>query len=99
MNKDEKARTQQGPNTSPKVEAKENLFTTDEKAQYEVFKNGNLPRDTIQRWIENDLGAIISFAHGILKDERVKKTLVDAYYERYTALHANAKDNEPVQNK
>lgn len=70
----------------------ENFFTTEEKAQYEVFKNGNLPRETIKKWIENDLGAIISFAHGCLRDEIILKALVDTYYDRYTKLHASAKE-------
>lgn len=79
-------------NNGTKSQAKESLFTTDEKAQYQVFKNGELPKETIAEWIRNDLQAIMSFVHGMLKDEYVFGVLVNAYYERYKALHQLEKD-------
>lgn len=73
---------------------KEAFITTEEKAQYEVFKNGNLPRETIEKWIRNDLSAVLSFIHGVLNDKEIFDLLVDKYYEKYTRLHANAKEND-----
>lgn len=60
---------------------------TDEKAQYEVFRNGSIPRETIAEWVANDLKAILSFVSGVLKDERIREPLIDAFYERYKKLH------------
>lgn len=84
-------------NTSPTVGHKNPTDGTpilkgiEEKAQYEVFKNGGLPQDTIDKWIKNDLSAIQSFVHGILTDESIFRALSDAYYARYRALH-NSKE-------
>lgn len=62
--------------------------STDEKAQYEVFRNGELPRDQIAEWINNDLKATLSFISGALNDSEINNALVDAYYNRYKKLHA-----------
>lgn len=64
------------------------IVGTDEKAQYEVFRNGDLPRETIKEWIGNDLKAILSFVSGVLRDPEIMEPLVDAYYARYKKLHA-----------
>lgn len=64
------------------------LVGTDEKAQYEVFRKGDIPRDTIKEWIGNDLKAILSFVSGVLRDETIMEPLVDAFYEKYKKLHA-----------
>lgn len=78
---------------------RERFITSEEKAQYEVFKNGNLPKETIEKWIRNDLQAIMSFVHGCLKDERIFAALVDSYYSRYKSLHENpAEDAQEVSN-
>lgn len=86
---------------SPKVATKNkpdnghSIFTTAEKAQYEVFKNGGLPKETIEKWIRQDLNAIQSFVHGILNDPEIFPAVVDLYYKKYQALHTNDKDHEP----
>lgn len=72
----------------------QNLVTTEEKAQYEVFRNGDLPRETISGWITNDLKAIMSFVHGCLNDPQIREPLIDAYYARYKKLHAAKKKEE-----
>lgn len=86
MEKNEKI-TSEKTNAKVKEQRPDNMFTTDEKAQYEVFKNGNIPRETLANWIENDLRAILSFVHGCLNDKVIKEALIDAYYMRYKALH------------
>lgn len=79
---------------SPAVDGqRERFITTEEKAQYEVFRNGELPRETIATWIKNDLTATASFIHGCLRDEMIFEALVDAYFKRYKNLHAK-KDDE-----
>lgn len=75
--------------------SRERFVTTDEKAQFEVFANGNLPRETIARWIKNDLSAVLSFVHGVLRDEKIFNALVDAYFERYKVMHEEKKDDKP----
>lgn len=80
---------------SPKVETKGSsipFLTTAEKAQYEVFQNGALPRDTIEKWIRNDLTAVMSFVHGILNDPDIFPAVVDLYFKKYQALHGNLVD-------
>lgn len=79
-----------GAKTTPQKGQRESFFTTEEKAQYEVFRNGNLPRETIEKWIRNDLSAVLSFVHGILNDEEIFTVLVDKYYEKYKKLHENS---------
>lgn len=74
--------------------SRERFITTDEKAQYEVFANGDLPKDTISKWIRNDLSACLSFIHGVLRDEKIFNALVDAYYDRYKMLHDSQKDGK-----
>lgn len=82
-------------NISPKVETKGNeipFLTTAEKAQYEVFNNGGLPKETIEKWIRNDLTAVLSFVHGILNDPDIFPAVVDLYFKKYQALHGNMVD-------
>lgn len=74
-------------NSSSKVGTKVKGWTTEEKAQYEVYKNGDLSRATIADWIRNDLQSIASFIHGTLTDETIFNATVDAYYARYKKLH------------
>lgn len=74
-------------NNSAKVGTQVNGWSTEEKAQYEVFKNGSLSRETIDKWIRNDLGAIASFVHGVMTDDKIFEALSLAYYERYKKLH------------
>lgn len=76
------------------VSQTEAFITTEEKAQYEVFTNGNLPRETIEKWIRNDLSAIQSFVHGCLNDKTVFEAVVDAYYNRYKKLHGPIANEE-----
>lgn len=70
------------------------LFTTEEKAQYEIFRNGTLPKETIAKWIKNDLSAINSLVHACLNDEGVFNALVEAYYNRYLELHSKHNTND-----
>lgn len=77
-------------NSSTKTLPKEQrIETTDERAQYEVFRNGDLPRETIEKWIEADLRAIMSLVSGMLNDPEIRGPVVDAYYSRYKKLHTN----------
>lgn len=78
---------------------KESFITTEEKAQYEVFKNGNLPRETIERWLRNDMSAILSFVHGMMNDEDIWPGVVDKYYEKYKKLHLNGSEDAKANNK
>lgn len=91
--------TNEKENTSPKVKTEKPYFTTEEKAQYEVFRNGSLPKETIEKWIRNDLNAVLSFVHGCLSDAAIFDALAGAYYERYKNLHAEKidKDHEPTR--
>lgn len=75
------------------VNAEEKIFTTAEKAQYELFARGDLSKEVIAKWIENDLRAIASFIHSCLKDERIKDALIDRHYEIYKELHVIKKDD------
>lgn len=70
------------------------FFTAEEKAQFEVFRNGKLDRETIGRWVRNDLTAIMSFVHGTLKDDTIFNALVDAYFFRYQKLHETKLEND-----
>lgn len=65
----------------------ESFVTTAEKAQYEVFTRGTLPRETIEKWIVNDMRSAQSLIHGILSDEECLKVIVDHYYKVYKGLH------------
>lgn len=67
-------------------------WSTEAKAQYEVYRNGNLSRDTIAQWIRNDLSAVISFSHGCLDDKLIFDALVNAFYARYEKLHGEKHD-------
>lgn len=78
-----------------KVKAGSEFNTTEEKAQYEVFRNGGLPRDTIAKWISNDLKSVISLVSGCLNDKDVFEAIVDAYYKKYRSLH----EGEPEPKK
>lgn len=85
---------------SPAVDGqRERFITTEEKAQYEVFTNGDLPKETIAKWIKNDLSAAASFIHGCLRDPMIFDALVEVYYKRYKNLHvkeqSNGMDNKP----
>lgn len=82
-------------NDGPKVSGQDERFiTAAEKAQYEVFANGNLPRETIHKWIGNDLRAIQSFVHGVLNEPTIMEAVVNAYYDRYKKMHnENQKEN------
>lgn len=81
-----------GAKVSPKTAGE--LFTTAEKAQYEVFKNGTLPRETIQKWVTADLRAIQSLVYGILNDEVLKEAVAEHYYKIYQKLHPNETDSK-----
>lgn len=72
---------------------KERFVTAEEKAQYEVFANGTISREQIGNMIDNDLRAVISFAHGMLRDKEVHDAVVDVYFKRYQALHLSKKEN------
>lgn len=63
------------------------ISSTVEKAQFEVFTNGSLPRETLEKWIRNDLSAVASFADACLKEPEIMKAVVDVYYNRYVKLH------------
>lgn len=80
-------------NVSPKVGSeRESFLTTEEKAQYEVFKNGKLPRETIEQWIKNDFNTIRSFIHGCMSDPVIFQKIVDVFFERYQKLHEAEKE-------
>lgn len=84
-----------GAENSAEVRESEKLgFTTEEKAQYEVFRNGNLPRETVHEWVNNDLKAIMSFVSGVLRDPDLNDALVDAFYLKYKKLHAPNKTDQ-----
>lgn len=85
-------------NNGAKNTPKNQPIGTDEKAQYEVFRNGNLPRETIREWIGNDLKSIQSFVHGCLNDPDIFDAIVDAYYKRYSQLHEQKNvESNPTQ--
>lgn len=73
---------------------KDRIVTSAEKAQYEVFANGTISKERIGEMIDNDLKAVLSFAHGLLRDKEIHDALVDAYYKRYLGLHQNSKKDE-----
>lgn len=77
----------------------ERPVTAHEKAQYEVFANGDISKERIGEMIDNDLKAIMSFAHGMLHDKELRVAVVDIYYKRYKALHDNNKANASVPDK
>lgn len=70
-------------------------LVTDERAQYEVFRNGELPRETLAKWLRNDLQSVSSLVNGCLQEPTVFEALVDAYYKKYQALHT--KKTEDVE--
>lgn len=74
-------------NNGSKVGPQVKGWSTEEKAQYEVYRNGNLSRETIAGWIKNDLSAVSSFVHGCISDKTIFDALVDAFYARYKKLH------------
>lgn len=86
---------EQEKNLSKKDSTKgESIITTAEKAQYEVFSNGTIPREKIEKWIKNDLRSVASLVHGILSDEALMVKVVDHYYSAYQRLHLKDKENE-----
>lgn len=89
MEKDEKAIN--GKETKAE---KRGTFTTEEKAQYEVFANGNLPRETLDKWIRNDINSAMSLLHASLTDETIFKALGDAFEARYRKLHEQKVDDD-----
>lgn len=86
-------------NNSAKVGPQVSGWSTEEKAQFEVYRNGSLSRDTIAKWIRNDLGAIASFVHGVMTDEKIFGVLTDAYFERYKKLHEEKSNGKEVKNE
>lgn len=83
-----------------KTGAQKFIPTAEEKAQYEVFKNGSLSRNQIADWLRSDLEAVASFAHVVRTDVSVFERLVDALYDRYEKLHTkiNKEDGKEVAN-
>lgn len=79
-------------NSSATVSA-EKFITTEEKAQYEIFRNGSLPRETIEKWIRADIAAIRSLLDGIWRDEKIFGAIVDQYYARYQELHTKPQED------
>lgn len=67
--------------------------TTEEKAQYEVFKNGELPRATLDKWIRTDLESAMSVLHAIRHDDTIFKAVGDAFEARYRKLHSKQNEN------
>lgn len=59
----------------------------DETAQFEVFRNGNIPKERLREYIVNDVKAIMSFCHAVINDPDVLGSLTDGFYKRYEALH------------
>lgn len=74
--------------------ASENIVGSAERAQYEVFRNGSLPRETIDKWVRNDLTAIMSFCHTVMHSPDVWNALVDALYAKYQSLHTKEENND-----
>lgn len=68
-------------------------LSTEEAAQYEVFKNGSISRETVDKWVRNDLTAIMSFLQVAWSDELVFRSIADAFYARYEKLHAKIKED------
>lgn len=75
-------------NDGAKVGAKkaEAFVTTEAKAQYEMFRNGTLPRETVEQWLRTDFDAIMSLVHSIKHDPDVWDALVEAMYKKYKKL-------------
>ena len=66
--------------------------TTEEKAQYQVFARGDLPKDQLREWINNDLRAVMSCISTLLTDKEDNSSLVDAFYARYQKLHPKTEE-------
>lgn len=79
------------------IKEKENAgpeASTEERAQFAVFRDGTLSREVIGSWIKKDLQAIASFVHGTMSDPEIFNAVVEAYYQRYLKLHANKQKND-----
>lgn len=64
-----------------------------EGVDYAVFKNANISRDELQKWIARDItGAYMTLAE-ILRNQEVLDAITEVYWKRYQAFHA-AKDKE-----
>lgn len=73
-----------------KARAESDTFaTTKEKAQYEIFRNGSLPRETIASWIRNDLTSILSLVSSLRSEKELFDALVDSMFIKYRSLHLN----------
>lgn len=79
-------------NNGATAETQRRLTSTAEKAQYEVFRNGKVPRERIAEWLERDLDSIRSLVYELRFNADLKEALVDVYYARYQELTSAAKD-------
>lgn len=71
---------------------KQSVFTTAEKAQYEVFRNGSITKAQLEEWLRNDIKSIRAFCYTVEHDPRIWEVFVDVHYERYQALHQNGQE-------
>lgn len=87
-------------NNGSKVVAQNGPVGIEESAQYEVFRNQDLSRDTVDQWCGNDLESIRALVQIIMDDPIVRGALVDAMYARYKKyvdfVNSNGHDKEAV---
>lgn len=79
-------------NNGPETPSENGPVGLKENADFEVFRNGELPKETIAKWLANDLKAVLSLVSGILKDAELNSLIVDYYYGQYKKMHE--KDGE-----
>lgn len=86
MKKDEKT-------ISPAVANENGPVTSDEKAQYEVFRNGKIDRETIAKWTRADIQSANALLSACWREESVFQALVDSLFAKYQALHQQPSDD------
>lgn len=69
----------------------------DQKAQYQVFKDGKITREQIGEWLQKDIQGIYVLLSEILGTPEILDVLVGVFYKRYTDIH-RAPVDEPLVN-
>lgn len=62
-------------------------FSTSEKVDFTVFKDGTLSRETIRSWLSTDIRGVYMILAEVLAAEEVLDALTDVFYKRYKKLH------------
>jgi len=57
------------------------------RADYEVFKNGQLTREQIAEWLQKDIQGIYVLLSEILGTPEILDAIVNVFYSRYTDIH------------